>query len=390
MRGRRARDVREALAEAAARRSTPCGRPRRLLENTLRRHCLRGLAGRTRHSAVPGHRDAAGRPSAEAAIGARGLRKAFGDFRGGQGARASRCDTARCTACSAPTARARPPRSRCSAACSSRRAARCSWPARAATSALGSVRQQVGYMSQKFSLYDDLHDRREPRLLRRRLRRAAERSAAQQDRWVLDVRRPRQAGRTSSPGSLPGGWKQRVAFGAAIMHEPTRALPRRADLRRRPDRPPRASGAMINRLADWGTAILVTTHYLEEAEQCNRLGLHGGRRAGRRGHAERRSKAAQGGRVLEIRVERRRSARSHRLKQTMEPLAGVAVRRSAATSSSTATRRPRRRRAPAPGSGAMASARPGGDRAGLLAGGRFPRHRGAWRERRAPRHRRAA
>ena len=73
-------------------------------------------------------------------------------------------------------------------------------------------------------------------------------------------------------GSLPGGWKQRVAFGAAIMHEPSvlfldeptsgvDPLARRAFWR------------MINQLADAGTAILVTTHYLEEAEQCNRLGF---------------------------------------------------------------------------------------------------------------------
>jgi ABC-2 type transport system ATP-binding protein len=73
-------------------------------------------------------------------------------------------------------------------------------------------------------------------------------------------------------GSLPGGWKQRVAFGAAIMHEPSVLFL---------DEPTsgvdplarRAFWTMINRLADEGTAILVTTHYLEEAEQCNRLGL---------------------------------------------------------------------------------------------------------------------
>ena len=73
-------------------------------------------------------------------------------------------------------------------------------------------------------------------------------------------------------GSLPQGWKQRVAFGAAILHEPSVLFL---------DEPTsgvdplarRAFWTMINRLADAGTAILVTTHYLEEAEQCNRLGF---------------------------------------------------------------------------------------------------------------------
>jgi ABC-2 type transport system ATP-binding protein len=73
-------------------------------------------------------------------------------------------------------------------------------------------------------------------------------------------------------GALPGGWKQRVAFGASIMHEPSVLFL---------DEPTsgvdplarRAFWKMINNLADRGVAVLVTTHYLEEAEQCNRLGL---------------------------------------------------------------------------------------------------------------------
>nr|MBA3920769.1 ABC transporter ATP-binding protein [Nostocaceae cyanobacterium] len=71
---------------------------------------------------------------------------------------------------------------------------------------------------------------------------------------------------------LPGGWKQRVAFGAAVMHEPkvvfldeptsgVDPLARRQFWR------------WINQFAREGMAILVTTHYLEEAEQCNRLGF---------------------------------------------------------------------------------------------------------------------
>lgn len=71
---------------------------------------------------------------------------------------------------------------------------------------------------------------------------------------------------------LPGGWKQRVAFGAAVMHEPkvlfldeptsgVDPLARRQFWR------------WINSFAREGMAVLVTTHYLEEAEQCHRLGF---------------------------------------------------------------------------------------------------------------------
>jgi ABC-2 type transport system ATP-binding protein len=102
-------------------------------------------------------------------------------------------------------------------------------------------------------------------------------------------------------GSLPGGWKQRVAFGAATMHEPSvlfldeptsgvDPLARRAFWR------------MINRLADMGTAILVTTHYLEEAEQCNRLGFMVAGELVAEG-APSAIKAAQKGHLLELHVD---------------------------------------------------------------------------------------
>jgi drug efflux transport system ATP-binding protein len=72
--------------------------------------------------------------------------------------------------------------------------------------------------------------------------------------------------------SLPGGWKQRVAFGAAVMHEPDAIFL---------DEPTsgvdplarRAMWRMINEFADRGAGILVVTHYLEEAEQCNNIGF---------------------------------------------------------------------------------------------------------------------
>src|SRR3989440_3906590 len=132
------------------------------------------------------------------------------------------------------------------------------------------VRQRVGYMSQKFSLYDDLTIEEnldffagvyEVPLANR----------ADKKKWVLSLSGLQGRGNLMT-GSLPGGWKQRVAFGAAVMHEPDVLFL---------DEPTsgvdplarRAFWKMINSFADRGMGILVTTHYLEEAEQCNRLGL---------------------------------------------------------------------------------------------------------------------
>ena len=132
------------------------------------------------------------------------------------------------------------------------------------------VRKRIGYMSQKFSLYEDLTIRENLDFFSG-VYGVPDRDREEKSRWVLSFsglnRKENQI-----TGSLPGGWKQRVAFGAAIMHEPDILFL---------DEPTsgvdplarRAFWTMINRLADGGAAILVTTHYLEEAEQCNRLGM---------------------------------------------------------------------------------------------------------------------
>jgi ABC-2 type transport system ATP-binding protein len=132
------------------------------------------------------------------------------------------------------------------------------------------VRQQIGYMSQKFSLYDDLTIRENLDFFAG-VYGVPEGERVEKARWVLSFS-GLEGQQDQITGRLPGGWKQRVAFGAAIMHEPSvlfldeptsgvDPLARRAFWR------------MINRLADAGTAVLVTTHYLEESEQCNRLGF---------------------------------------------------------------------------------------------------------------------
>jgi ABC-2 type transport system ATP-binding protein len=135
------------------------------------------------------------------------------------------------------------------------------------------VRQRIGYMSQKFSLYDDLSVRENLDFFAG-VYGVAPREREEKIRWVLAFS-GLEGKEHQITGSLPGGWKQRVAFGAAIMHEPSvlfldeptsgvDPLARRAFWR------------MINGLADSSTAILVTTHYLEESEQCNRLGFMAG------------------------------------------------------------------------------------------------------------------
>jgi len=162
------------------------------------------------------------------------------------------------------------------------------------------VRQRIGYMSQLFSLYDDLSIRENLEFFAGVYDVAPEEAAAK-IAWVL--RFSGLGGKERDlTGSLPGGWKQRVAFGSAIMHEPSVIFL---------DEPTsgvdplarRALWGVIQALADSGAAILVTTHYLEEADQCNRLGfMIGGRLAVEGSPSEIRSR--QAGHLLELRVDR--------------------------------------------------------------------------------------
>ena len=161
------------------------------------------------------------------------------------------------------------------------------------------VRQQVGYMSQKFSLYDDLTVDENLDFFAGVYQVPADVREARK-RWVLEFAGLEDRGGQLT-GSLPGGWKQRVAFGAAIMHEP-RVLFLDEPTSGVDPIARRAFWAMINRLADHGTAILVTTHYLEEAEQCNRLGFMVAGELVTEGTPSG-VKAAQGGRVLEMRTD---------------------------------------------------------------------------------------
>ena len=132
------------------------------------------------------------------------------------------------------------------------------------------IRRRIGYMSQRFSLYNDLTVIENIRFfagmysvtgdeLRRRLA------------WVLEM--AGLSGRQRSlTATLSGGWKQRLALGCAILHkppivfldEPTSGVD---PLSRR------RFWELIQQLRSDGVTIFVTTHYMDEAEYCNRLAL---------------------------------------------------------------------------------------------------------------------
>jgi ABC-2 type transport system ATP-binding protein len=132
------------------------------------------------------------------------------------------------------------------------------------------VRKNIGYMSQKFSLYDDLTVEenidffsgiyRVPRALRSERKAHALQMAGLAERHDAMTR------------TLSGGWKQRLALGCAILHrpailfldEPTSGVDPIAR---------RAFWSLIYQLSDAGHTIFVSTHYMDEAEYCHRLAL---------------------------------------------------------------------------------------------------------------------
>ncbi len=132
------------------------------------------------------------------------------------------------------------------------------------------VKSAIGYMSQRFSLYDDLTvDENLTFYARVYMVPRAERTA----RIVRMVRLADLVGRERQlSGQLSGGYRQRLALACALVHAPALIFL---------DEPTagvdpvsrRTFWALIRRLADEGTTILVTTHYMDEAELCDSLGF---------------------------------------------------------------------------------------------------------------------
>ena len=133
-----------------------------------------------------------------------------------------------------------------------------------------SVRQNIGYMSQKFSLYNDLKVIENIRLFAG-LYSVASDKLKERIEWALDMANLKGQ-ENLIVGTLPGGWKQRLALGCAVLHKPPIIFL---------DEP--TSGVdpitrrqfwdLIHTMAGEGVTVFVTTHYMEEAEYCNRLAL---------------------------------------------------------------------------------------------------------------------
>jgi ABC-2 type transport system ATP-binding protein len=304
------RAVRGALADAhlavdQVRAATPT------LENTFVA-LLRGLEGERPVPELPGRRDVSP-PVAAVAIGARGLRKSFGAF---DAVRGIDLEVRYGEVYGLLGANGAGKTTTIKMLCGLLEPSDGQVQLAGERDVLRSpdVRQQVGYMSQKFSLYDDLTVDENLDFFAGVYRVPADRRAARK-RWVLEFAGLQGRGGQLT-GSLPGGWKQRVAFGAAIMHEP-RVLFLDEPTSGVDPIARRAFWAMINRLADQGAAILVTTHYLEEAEQCNRLGFMVAGELVAEGTPSG-VKAAHGGRVLEIRADAPQRAVAL-LKSELEP-----------------------------------------------------------------------
>lgn len=132
------------------------------------------------------------------------------------------------------------------------------------------IKAHIGYMSQKFSLYEDLTVEENidfyGGIYRIPMKTRIERKA-----WVIEMA-GLQDHRDSRTANLSGGWKQRLALGCAVLHEPPVIFL---------DEPTSGVDPLSRRrfwdliydLSGRGVTVFITTHYMEEAEYCDRLGL---------------------------------------------------------------------------------------------------------------------
>lgn len=132
------------------------------------------------------------------------------------------------------------------------------------------IRARIGYMSQRFSLYDELTVEENIEFFSGIQGLPRARRAARRD-WVLEMAGLREHRRTRT-ADLSGGWKQRLALGCAVLHEPPILFLDEPTSGVDPNSR-RRFWDLIYGLASGGVTVLVTTHHMEEAEYCDRLGV---------------------------------------------------------------------------------------------------------------------
>jgi ABC-2 type transport system ATP-binding protein len=132
------------------------------------------------------------------------------------------------------------------------------------------IKQEIGYMSQKFSLYEDLTVRENIRFYGG-IYGLGNRQIKSKTEEILETL-SLEAVANTLVASLPLGWKQKLAFSVAMVHHPKIVFL---------DEPTggvdpitrRQFWDMIYAAAEGGTTIFVTTHYMDEAEYCNRVSI---------------------------------------------------------------------------------------------------------------------
>jgi ABC-2 type transport system ATP-binding protein len=130
------------------------------------------------------------------------------------------------------------------------------------------IKERIGYMSQRFSLYDDLTVAENLAFYAGVYGLSRAEGRARSDEWI--VRAGLRGRERTLARALSGGWKQRLAFGCAVLHHPQIVFL---------DEP--TSGVdpvsrrefwdLIGQFAEQGVTVMVTTHYMDEAEHCDTL-----------------------------------------------------------------------------------------------------------------------
>jgi ABC-2 type transport system ATP-binding protein len=130
----------------------------------------------------------------------------------------------------------------------------------------GEIKKNIGYMTQRFSFYEDLTIEENLDFIARIYGVPERKTAVEKSLEQLGM----TARRSQLAGTLSGGWKQRLALAACLIHEPQLLLldepTAGVDPKARRD-----FWEEIHQLAAGGLTVLITTHYMDEAERCHRL-----------------------------------------------------------------------------------------------------------------------